>query len=73
MRVLSGFFVAQNTTFRAALYLEENAYDQSTYSQRTPEGVGEIEVTGADQLSPAARRLRSSDDAYAEEAEFRVA
>jgi hypothetical protein len=47
LRGLSGFFVARITTSGGALF-RENANDQSTYSQRTPEGVGEIEITGAD-------------------------
>jgi hypothetical protein len=33
--------------FGGALFLE-NAHDQSAHSKRTPEGVGEIEVTGID-------------------------
>ena len=36
----------------------------------TEEGVGEIEVTGARGLPAAARSVRASDDAHAEEAEF---
>jgi hypothetical protein len=51
----------------------EDANDQSTDSQRTPEGVGEIEVTGARELSAAARRVCAGDDAHAEEAELGAA
>src|SRR5439155_4168697 len=42
-------------------------------SERTTEDVGEIEVTGVDELSTAARRVRAGDDAHSEEAEFRPA
>src|SRR5205814_10007722 len=44
--------------------------DQSTCAERTTQSVGEIEITGLDRLSAAARRLRSGNDADAEEAEF---
>src|SRR5215470_19838367 len=40
----AGFFVARSNDPLAALYFRklENAHNQSTDSQRTPEGVGEI-------------------------------
>src|SRR6476620_12700624 len=52
------------------LFWTGNANDQSTCAERTTEGVGEIEITGLDRLSAAARGLRSGNDADAEEAEF---
>jgi hypothetical protein len=51
-------------------FVWKNAYDQSTYSQRTPESVGEIEVTGVEELSAAPRCVHAGDDAHAEEAEL---
>jgi len=47
--------------------------DQLLGIEIEPKSVDEIEVTGPDQLSAAARRLRASDDTHAKEAEFRAA
>src|ERR1700719_255058 len=48
---LSGFFCRPKRDVWAALCLRKNANDQSADSERTTQGVGEIEVTGADELS----------------------
>src|SRR5437762_8146407 len=55
---------------RCFLEILQNAHNQSAHSQRTTEGVGEIEVTCAGGLSAAARCLCAGDDAHTEEAEF---
>src|SRR6266567_554102 len=55
----------------AALCLQK--CPRSINSKRTPEGVGEIEITGAGRLSAAARCVRAGDDAHAEKAELRPA
>ena len=75
LRGLKRVFLSPGVTkLGGALFLGlENAHDQSTDSQRTPEGVGEIEVTGAGGLSATARSMCAGHDAHTEEAKFRVA
>ena len=68
MRAPERIFLSPEHGCRAAFNLTENANDQSAYSKRTPKGVGEIEVTGSDGLSPASRGMRAGDDAHTEEA-----
>src|SRR5207237_2322597 len=47
-----------------------HADDQPAYSQRTPQSVGEIKITGPNRLSAASRCLRAGDDAHTEKAEL---
>ena len=70
MRGLGGFFVARFPHLRGALLVKENAYYQSISSERPTQGVDEIEITGADELSTATRRVCAGNDAHTEEAEL---
>ena len=69
---LSGFFVARIVR-SGGLYFTDNANNQSAYSERTKEGLGEIKITGPEKLSATPWRLYASDDANAEEAELCLA
>ncbi len=69
---LSGFLVARILR-SGGLYFNDHAHDQSAHSERTKKGLGEIKITGAEELSATPRRLHASDDADAKETELRIA
>src|SRR5215210_5080315 len=64
------FFCRPIPDGRAALILTDNAHYQSAHSEGTKESLGEIKVTGTEELSAAPRCLHAGHDAHPEKAEL---